>query len=184
MARTRAVAEKTASATVTMVAAWLLSVNMVWQLAVASVAPQRERAEQTPAGSTGKCYGQEDYAALAALPAGTVLAISNLGSSVLRNTPHRVLAGPYHRNVAGNLATLDMLMGAPEDARTLAIAAGVDYVLFCPGNAETASIARWAPDGLLAAMQQGEAPAWLVVVPGMREPPEREQELSIYRVLP
>lgn len=179
VARTRAVAEGTPAAVLTMAAAWLLSVNMVWQLAVAVMVPQRLEDAADGGEAASKCYARADYAPLARLPAGTVLAISNLGSSILSQTSHRALAGPYHRNVAGNLATLDMLMGSPETARTLAKAADVDYLLVCPGNAETTSIARWAPEGLLAQIVEGSVPRWLELVPETRDQP-----IVVYRLRP
>ena len=63
------------------------------------------------------CDNASDLAALAALPATTVLAISNLGAPILAHTHHRVLAGPYHRNVAGNLLALQAFMGSDAAGR-------------------------------------------------------------------
>src|SRR5690606_37879908 len=107
------------------------------------------------------CGSARDYEDLAALPRATVLAPSNLGAPILAYTPHRALAGPYHRNTAGNLATLDMLMAAPDEASRLIRAAGVTLVAFCPGNNETQFLADAAPDGLLASLAGGRAPPWL-----------------------
>ena len=95
------------------------------------------------------------------LPAGTVLAISNLGSSILAYTGQRALAGPYHRNGAGNVATLDAELAAPIDAERIARNAGADYVAICPGNSETSALSGHAPNGLMATLAKGELPAWL-----------------------
>ena len=51
------------------------------------------------------------------MPATSVLVVSNLGAPMLRYTPHRVLAGPYHRNIEGNLAALDAFTGPVATAR-------------------------------------------------------------------
>ena len=48
-----------------------------------------------------------------------MLAISNLGSPILAYIRHRVFAGPYHRNVAGNLLALDAFMGTAAEARAI-----------------------------------------------------------------
>ena len=98
------------------------------------------------------CYKQADYAQLAAMPAENVLVISNLGAPMLRYTPHRVLAGPYHRNMDGNIAALEAFIGTPEKAREVARANNIGLVAFCRGNAETAFLAGRAPEGLLAGL--------------------------------
>ncbi|MBB5519852.1 hypothetical protein [Amphiplicatus metriothermophilus] len=157
----------TATALARMTLAWAGSLNLVWALAAAGalklVAPDH------PAFGDGEkkeaCYGPAVYEGFAALPAGRVLAISNLGAPVLRHTHHRALAGPYHRNQAGNLAALDAFLGTPEEARSIARRHGVDYVLVCPGNGETGSFAGWAPGGFLARLAEGEAPDWLAPLP-------------------
>ncbi len=158
-----------------MVAAWLLSVNAAWTglaNALASAPP--------PSAGTGKslaaCQSASDYAALAGMPATRVLAISNLGAPILRYTGHSVLSGPYHRNVDGNLAALDMLMGDIDAARQAMRAAGVTLVAACPGNDESKALAGWAPDGLAARLNAGDPPPWLLPTVGPEGP------LRIYRL--
>ena len=95
---------------------WLVSLNVTWS--AAAHAASAALGETAPAATpTGTCERPADYALLAAQPPTTVLAISNLGAPILARTPHRVLAGPYHRNVIGNLLTLDAFMGTAEQAR-------------------------------------------------------------------
>lgn len=157
----------TAAALARMTAAWAGSLNLVWALAAAGVL--KLAAPEHPAFGDGEkkeaCYSGAVYEGLAALPPGRVLAISNLGAPILRHTHHYALAGPYHRNQAGNLAALDAFLGTPEEARALARRHGVDYVLVCPGNGETGSFADWAPEGFLARLADGEAPGWLAPLP-------------------
>ncbi len=107
--------------------------------------------------------------------AGTVLAVSNLGPAILANTPHRVLSGPYHRNVAGDLAGLNAFMGSPGEAEKMVRAEHVTLVANCPGNSETAALAGWAPNGFAAALDAGRVPAWLTPVGAVRP-------ATIYRV--
>lgn len=158
--------------------AWLVSFNMVWQFAVGSIAlAAGEEPRKKAAGEASQCYARADYERLAQLPAGTVLAISNLGSAMLLNTPHRVVAGSYHRNLRGNGLTLDMLMGDAGAAEALARRLGVDYVALCPGNPETRALAKWAPEGLLAGLAAGEVPDWLRPMEG-----SQDEALRLYRV--
>ncbi|MBX3575211.1 MAG: GtrA family protein [Mesorhizobium sp.] len=178
IARRRAAAAHSPSrgGTLALAAAWILSFNAVW-----SAAGDRLFAPSLPpdAGtdSAGACYRSHDYAALTALPAATVLSVSNLGSAILAWTPHRALAGSYHRNVEGNLAALDMLMAATAEAELRIRANRVGIVAVCPGNSETRLLAEAAPDGLLAALARGDVPSWL-------EPIGGGPALRLYRVRP
>lgn len=159
---------------------WLVSLNVAWSAAAlaASTALGIQDAASA-AKSTATCERPADYAQLAAQPPTTVLAVSNLGSPILVRTAHRVLAGPYHRNVAGNLLTLDALMGTAAQARTVIKDNGIGLVAICRNNAETPLLTEPAPASFLAALTRGEAPDWLEKLPqGTSEP------LEIYRVRP
>ena len=114
------------------------------------------------------CDNASDLAALAALPATTVLAISNLGAPILAHTHHRVLAGPYHRNVAGNLLALQAFMGSDAQAAAIAGGNGIGLVVLCRGNDETSALSEWAPSGFIASLSGGTVPRWLARVPGRR----------------
>ena len=145
-----------------MAAAWLLSLNVAWSTAAyGAVAALGAGTTPKPSATRDDCYRAADYDSLARLPAGGVLASSNLGASILRHTPHRVLAGPYHRNVDGNLLALDAFMGPSDQAHAIAVQERMAYLAYCPGNPETGSIAAWAPDGLMAALKAGQVPDWL-----------------------
>jgi hypothetical protein len=175
-ARSNALAATSRRATALMIAAWLASFNMTWAVGAAWVETRLDGdGEETVALSA--CTGEGDLARLATLPRSTLLAVSNLGAPILRYSPHRVLAGPYHRNVAGNLITLDAFLGSIDGAKELAVEHNVDFVVLCPGNTETTLFADAAPDGLLAALIRGEVPAWL-------EPSGGNASLRLYRVRP
>lgn len=176
--RTAASLSPSSGATLALAAAWILSFNAVWSAAGDRLfAPSVPSDASAGTASAGTCYRSDDYAALAALPAATVLSVSNLGSAILAWTPHRALAGSYHRNVEGNLAALDMLMDSPAAAESLARANEVGIVAVCPINSETRLLAEAAPDGLLAALNRGAVPAWL-------EPIGGGPALRLYRVRP
>ena len=139
--------------------AWLVSFNVTWILAALGIWHLLASAEAGEQLAKEKCYKQADYAQLAAMPAEKILVISNLGAPVLRYTPHSVLAGPYHRNVDGNLAALTAFIGAPDKAGEIARANGIGLVAFCRGNAETAfpgqACARWIAGGIACRQNTG-----------------------------
>jgi hypothetical protein len=162
------------------VMAWLVSLNATWAgvaMAAQSMvqkAPQRINSDPDHAITCGK---PDDFRALAAFPATTVLASSNLGSGILAFTGHRTLAGPYHRNVAGNLAMLDAFMGTPDAARAVIQREHVGLIAICRGNTEETSLALDAPKGLAAELLRGDMPGWLE--------PDRStsgQPIEIYKV--
>lgn len=161
--------------------AWLVSFNATWILAALGLwFAFSPAAEDEAAGSAKqKCYASVDYAELSALPAESVLTISNLGAPVLAYTGHRVLAGPYHRNLAGNLATLEAFMGSSDKAQEIARKNGVGLVAFCAGNGETTFLANRAPNGLMSDLLAGDIPAWMELIPESKGRP-----LELYRVLP
>ena len=178
--RTRAADAPSLRNTLLMATAWLVSINVAWTAAAERLLPaQTATAMATPAGRAKACHRAADYDRLASLPAGGVLAVSNLGAPILRYTAHRVLAGPYHRNVDGNLLAIRAFLEGEPAARAIVRAEGLGYVALCPGNDETKTFAAWAPEGFLAELTRGEMPAWLEPLPG-----NDGRALAIYRVLP
>ena len=173
--RSQAAATPSAGRSLAMVAGWLLSFNVLWALAASAVFPADD--DTAAGGDETACQVASDYDRLAALPASGVLAVSNLGAPVLRFTPHRVLAGPYHRNIDGNLMALSAFMDEPTTARTIARSEKLEFVAFCRGNGESAKLAEWAPDGLMALLMSGQAPLWLEPLPG-----NDGAVLALYRV--
>ena len=165
---------------VKLVAVWLLSFNVVWssvaEAAISRLAPQK--AVSGSGVSADACLAPNDYGLLAAMPKATVLAVSNLGAPILRYTPHRVLAGPYHRNVEGDLAALNAFIGTDEEALAIVRRYGVTLVASCPGNDETRSLEREAPDGLAARLARNDVPAWLAPVPAAADQP-----LKLFKVV-
>lgn len=178
--RQRSEANPGVETTLKLLGAWLASLNIVWIALVTGLSlpfASAESAEDSEVLSAKQCERHEDYTALAAMPATTVLAVSNLGAPILANTNHRVLAGPYHRNVDGNLLTLKAFMGTPDEAATIARDNQAGLLVFCRGNAETSALAKWAPQGFIAALVGGDVPNWLEILPETAGKP-----LEIYRV--
>jgi hypothetical protein len=127
-------------------------------------------------GDTGTCQRAADYTPLATLPRGRMLAFIDSGPFILMESEHAVLAAPYHRNQAGNIAMLDMFLGAPDDAKVLMAARGIDYVAFCPGAPERYNYVRSAPASLVAALSGGDIPSFLERIP------LDGTDLAVYRV--
>lgn len=182
--RARAEASSSLGVALRLVAVWLVSVNPVWTgaAAAASLAFQKD----TPAapvvaadvaGADARCEKKASFATLGRMPDTTVLAISNLGSPILAYTGHRVFAGPYHRNVAGNLLALDAFMGSADAARRIVDAHHVGLVAICRGNPENRTLTQSAPQGFLAGLLGGSVPDWLEPVADTRGSP-----LELYRV--
>jgi hypothetical protein len=130
----------------------------------AARATDMARGEPRPtliADGAGTCRRSADYAPLAHLPRGLVLAFIDAGPFVLMETPHAVLAAPNHRNLKGNAAMFDVFLAPPGDAAARIKELGIDYVAFCPGAPERYNYATTAPDGLAAALARGEVPTVL-----------------------
>jgi hypothetical protein len=177
-ARRRAYETSSTRRQLVMAAAWIVSLNLIWQFAAAGVLAATEGGDES-AEKAEQCYKNADYAILSGLPSSTVLAVSNLGTAILRHTPHRVLAGPYHRNMDGNRATLDAFIGPLDASREIVRANGIGLLAFCRGNPETGFLSESAPNGLLAKLVAGDPPDWLEIVPESKGKP-----LEIYRVVP
>ncbi|RWM91520.1 MAG: GtrA family protein [Mesorhizobium sp.] len=145
-------------------AAWLVSLNATWAgvaVAAQSVVQKAPAKINSDADHALTCGKASDFSDLAGMPATTVLASSNLGSPILTFTGHRALAGPYHRNVGGNLAMLDAFMGMPDAARAIIEREHVGLVAICRGNSEELSLAAQAPKGLAARLLKRDVPDWL-----------------------
>ena len=131
------------------------------------------RGETAPAPSTQAagpvpCDPPRDIPRLAALPSAALFAPIDITPAILATTPHRAIAGGYHRNGAAMRRVLAAFLAPPGAAQRLIAASGADYVVGCPGANETQLLARVAPHGLWARLERGERVAWLtpVALPG------------------
>ena len=106
------------------------------------------------------CQSASDAAALSQLPSGRVMAPIDIGPAILLDTSHDIFAAPYHRNNAGNLATLRLMLAPPPIAHQILSDHHVDYVVICRKAPDQAVIER-APDGFAARLGRGETPEFL-----------------------
>ncbi|MDX8525478.1 GtrA family protein [Mesorhizobium sp. MSK_1335] len=177
--RARAETSSSLGAALRLAAVWLVSINPVWTGVAAAASMAFDKGTAVADGGTmdRTCERKATFAPLAGMTGTTVLTISNLGASVLAYSGHRAFAGPYHRNVAGNLLALDAFLGSADDARRIVEAHSVGLVAICPGNIETQILTRKAPQGFLAGLLHGSVPDWLEPVGETKGGP-----IELYRV--
>jgi hypothetical protein len=128
-------------------------------------------------GENGSCQRTADYTPLTGLAPGRMLAFIDSGPFILMESGHSVLAAPYHRNQAGNIAMLDMFLDTPDKAKVRMAARGIGYVAFCPGAPERYQYATYAPDSLAAVLAANDVPDFLERIP------LHGTDLAVYRVL-
>lgn len=148
--------------TLALVTAWLVSAGMLYPLL----------AQAVPSTSTGSraggpvrdgapiasaCASPAMMATLARLPAGMVMAPIDIAPWGIAATPHRFVAGPYHRNTAGNVAMYRFFLGEPGAARAIAGRWAVRYILYCDGDLGVAS----APGSMADLLAKEKIPRWL-----------------------
>ncbi|MBZ9677965.1 GtrA family protein [Mesorhizobium sp. ES1-1] len=162
-----------------MAAAWLISVNAAWSGAAeaASAVFESGQTVSEARGIDPSCHSRAAFEALGRMPGTTVLAVSNLGAPILVYSGHRVFAGPYHRNVAGDRLALDAFLGSNAQAAAIVRDHRVGLVAMCRGNPESRFLAFTAPEGFLAGLMRGNVPDWLEPVPETRGAP-----IELYRV--
>ncbi|TIO47387.1 MAG: GtrA family protein [Mesorhizobium sp.] len=177
--RARAETNSSLAAALRLAAVWLVSINPVWMGAAAatSVALEKNTSAADESSTDKGCEKTASFAAFGRMPETSVLATSNLGSPILAFSGHRVFAGPYHRNVAGNLLVLDAFLGTPDAARKIVEAHRVGLVAVCRGSGESAMLAKRAPRGFLSGLLQGSVPDWLELVAETKGSP-----IELYRV--
>lgn len=137
--------------------AWIGSAGMLYPLAAQAVV--RDPVSSGAVGKArGDCGSPAAMAPLGRLTPGTVMAPIDAGAWTLAATRHRVLAGPYHRNAAGNLAAYAFYAATPQRAASIAAALRVDYVMACAGLPGAAD-----PRSTAAALVGGHGPPGFVM---------------------
>jgi len=120
----------------------------------------------TNAGAGTACSARCRLAPLALLPPGTILTTIDQGAPILALTPHSALSGPYHRADRALAELIRAFIGSPEGAHGIIRRHGIRYVLIDPQSGEAVLYAVRAPNGFMARLRRGDAPEWLVPVPG------------------
>ncbi len=160
---------------------WLASSGLVLTLGVGALttlvpqAPVEALAEIRTGRSA--CLAPGAYADLRALPPERIMAPIDLGSHILLETPHAVVAAPYHRNQRGLLDTFRFFNGPAEDARAIAAERGLGLVVTCPAMPEMRGSGIAEPGTVLNMLANETLPDWLVDV-------SLVGPLGIYAILP
>jgi hypothetical protein len=102
---------------------------------------------------------------LADVPAGLVVAPSDVGVSILRFTGNRILAAPYHRNQGGMLTEIHIGLAEPQEAEAFLKGVGATVLAYCADNPQTRELTKMKPDGLYAQLAKGVVPAYLQSIP-------------------
>lgn len=118
----------------------------------------------TQVGGAPPCDPTRDIPRLATLPTATLFAPIDITPAILATTPHRAIAGGYHRNGAAMHRVIAAYLAAPDTARGLIAASGADYLVGCPGANETELYKHDAPNGLWARLERSERIGWLTPV--------------------
>jgi hypothetical protein len=124
------------------------------------------------------CVHKENYAPLAALPAGLV-AVNALewAPYILAWTPQPLLGAPYHRMPAGILSSHRIFASSPDDAQRVVGENRVVYVVICGSHAPEGISRQGLAASLWTQLQAGAVPGWLERLPQSSDP-----GLVIYRV--
>jgi hypothetical protein len=123
------------------------------------------------------CRSPATMQTLAALPKSLLMAPIDMGSDILAQTAHSVLAAPYHRNNHGNGEMVRAMLAKPDEARKIVADSGAAYVVFCASLPETGLYAAGEREGLAAMLLNGRAPDWLAPVAAPPDAP-----IQIYRI--
>jgi hypothetical protein len=141
----------------------------------ALVAPHH--AGRTAAPRSPDCGSVDGMAPLDRLPVTTVLAPLELGPAVVAGSHHFAVTGPYQRDPDALEDVLRFFTSDPATAQAIAAGRHAGLLLFCPTGGEITSMAKVAPHGLAARLEQGSPPRWLhpVALPGV-------SGLHVYRI--
>lgn len=151
---------KTLWAALPLVLAWLGSAGLLVSMATTALMP-RATGGGTPAPSKIPCLMAPAFADLAALPPMRVMTPVDLGAHMLLETPHAVIAAPYHRNGQGVRDAFRVLNAPEAEARAILLERGIGLVVTCPAMNEMRGLGDAAPDALVRQLREGQLPDWL-----------------------
>lgn len=152
-----------------------LALALLWPAAKEPTGPAQAIA--TAPNDTG-CALPDGMTPLEHLPAQTVFAPLDIGPKILATTRHAVVASNHHR---ANLAIRDVIETftmQPDRARAIVVRHGAGLLVYCSAETEPGNYVRIAPGGLMAQLEAGHPPAWLVPI-NLGQP----QSLKVYRVV-
>jgi hypothetical protein len=123
------------------------------------------------------CFLPESFIDLAGLPPERIMAPIDLGAHLLLETPHAVVAAPYHRNEEGVLDAFRFFNRSAEEARVIARERGLGLLVTCPAMPEMRGAGLNVPGTINNLLAADTPPDWLKDV-SLGGP------LKIYAVMP
>lgn len=140
--------------------AWILGTNATWVILSGVAGASAEDARM--AGSSQGCGLPHEIATLNQFPPGVVVNGVDLGPWIVAYTQHGAVSGHYHRNEKGILDAHRALTSEPDQARKLIDARGGKYVTWCAPGPGGKVLKEANPKGLVAQVESGAVPTWLV----------------------
>lgn len=130
------------------VAAWLAAAGIFYPLAGGAL----DRSEPV-AASRPPCLTAAYLARIAAVRGGMIAVPLDMGPYVLGTSGQAVLAAPYHRNAAANLAHYRLFLGSPHMARAAARRWHIAAIAYCPAWLADLDPGRIAANGSIVAVR-------------------------------
>jgi len=140
---------------------------MIGNIALSRNAAGAAQLSPPPRPCSARC---DRYGALARLPRAYILAGIDVTPSLLVNTPHSFAGSAHHRDPQAIGRVLTAFLERPEAAHRIMAEHGMAYLLIDPDGGEAMIYRNARPDGLMANLLQGKAPAWLRPVAMPRSP--------------
>ncbi len=101
---------------------------------------------------------------VAKLPPATVFTFGDLAPRLIAVTPHRSIAGPYHRNGRAIVDVMMAFRGSADEAHAILAKYHSDYLLICPMMSQSTVFMAEAPKGFYGQLAAGQVPDWLAPV--------------------
>jgi len=158
--------------------AWILGTNATWVI-LSGQACGAVIEDARMAGSSTGCGLPLEIATLNQHPPGIVFNGVDLGPWIVAYTRHGAVSGHYHRNERGILDAHRALTSEPEEARKLIDAREGKYVAWCAAGAGGMVLRKANPEGLVAQVENGAVPNWLVPITD-----RSKTGLRVFRVVP
>jgi hypothetical protein len=177
-ARARFSARPSLAAGAALLAGWLAFAGILVVLIVTVVMRLASGGSETASASGDRraCILPSAFADLAQIPPERIMTPIDLGAHMLLETPHEVVAAPYHRNEAGMLDAFAFFNQPIERARAIADERSLGLVVVCPDLPEMRGLDP-DPRSFISLRQAGDLPQWLAPVPG-------PGPLEVYAILP
>lgn len=148
-----------------LIASWLMFAGIALTVmvnAVLNVWPSQQTQAFTQArASKVACLNPENFRDLRGLPPERVMAPIDLGAHILLETPHAVVAAPYHRNQDGVLDAFRFFNRPVAEARQIASQRGLGLLITCDSMPEMQGAGLNQPNTILSLLAAGTPPDWL-----------------------